>query len=57
MPEVYFDERIAAGYDEDSAEMYAPAVLDPMVDLLAELADDGRAESTRHLSAWPKLSA
>ncbi len=43
MPEVYFNERIAAGYDENSAEMYDAAVLDPTVDFLADLAGDGPA--------------
>ena len=35
----YFDEPVAATYDQDSPEMFAPAVLDPTVDFLAELAD------------------
>jgi SAM-dependent methyltransferase len=39
----WFDERIAARYDESSGEMFAPASLDPMVDFLAEHAADGRA--------------
>jgi SAM-dependent methyltransferase len=39
----YFDEQVAARYDESSAEMFDPAVLDPVVDFLAELAGDGRA--------------
>ena len=39
----YFDERVAARYDESAAEMFDPAVVDPIVDLLAELAGDGRA--------------
>ncbi len=39
----YFDERIAARYDESSAEMFDPAVVDPVVDLLVELAGSGRA--------------
>ena len=39
----YFDERIAARYDESSAEMFAPDAVDPAVDFLAELADRGRA--------------
>ncbi len=39
----YFDERIAARYDETSAEMFEPAVLQPAVDLLVELAAGGRA--------------
>lgn len=39
----YFDERVAARYDESSAEMFAPAVVDPVVAFLAELAGAGRA--------------
>jgi SAM-dependent methyltransferase len=39
----YFDERVAARYDESSAEMFDPAVVDPVVDLLAEVAGNGRA--------------
>jgi SAM-dependent methyltransferase len=39
----YFGEEVAARYDESSAEMFDPEVLDPAVDFLAELAGDGRA--------------
>src|SRR5215470_18708851 len=39
----YFGEPVAATYDEESAEMFAPAAVDPAVDLLAGLAGDGRA--------------
>ena len=39
----YFDERIAARYDETSGEMFDPASVDPVVDLLVELAAGGRA--------------
>jgi SAM-dependent methyltransferase len=39
----YFDERVASRYDESSADMFDPAVVDPVVDLLAELAGGGRA--------------
>jgi SAM-dependent methyltransferase len=39
----YLDERIAATYDELSADMFDPAVVEPTVDFLAELAGDGRA--------------
>jgi SAM-dependent methyltransferase len=39
----YFGEEVAARYDESSAEMFDPAVLEPVVDVLAELAGDGRA--------------
>jgi SAM-dependent methyltransferase len=40
---VWFDERIAAGYDATSTFMSEPAVVDPVVDLLATLAGDGAA--------------
>jgi SAM-dependent methyltransferase len=39
----YFDERVAARYDESEAEMFDPAAVDPVVDFLAELAGGGRA--------------
>ncbi len=39
----YFNERIAANYDEDAADMFAPEVVGPAVDFLANLAGDGRA--------------
>ena len=39
----YFDERVAARYDETSAEMFEPALIEATVDVLAELAGDGRA--------------
>jgi SAM-dependent methyltransferase len=39
----YFDERVAARYDASAAEMFEAAVVDPAVDLLAELAGSGRA--------------
>jgi SAM-dependent methyltransferase len=39
----YFDERTAARYDESSAEMFEPEVVEPVVDFLAELAGEGRA--------------
>ncbi|OLT40273.1 methyltransferase [Serinicoccus sp. CNJ-927] len=38
-----WDEATAASYDEASAAMFAPDVLDPTVDRLAELAGEGRA--------------
>jgi SAM-dependent methyltransferase len=40
---VYFDEHIAARYDADAAELFEPAVVEPVVSFLAELAGDGRA--------------
>jgi SAM-dependent methyltransferase len=39
----YFDERIAARYDEASAEVFDPEVVDPCVDFLIEMAGGGRA--------------
>ena len=39
----YFDEPVAARYDDATAEMFEPAAVDPVVELLAELAGDGRA--------------
>jgi SAM-dependent methyltransferase len=38
-----FDARIARTYDADDAEMFAPEVLGPTVDFLAELAGGRRA--------------
>jgi SAM-dependent methyltransferase len=43
VPEIYFDERIARRYDADSADMFEPAVVDPVVDLLTDLAGKGDA--------------
>lgn len=40
--EGFFGEDVASRYD-DGADMFDPAVVDPAVDLLAELAGDGRA--------------
>jgi SAM-dependent methyltransferase len=42
VPTNYFDEPVAAGYDEDTA-ICEPAVVDPIVDFLAGLAGDGGA--------------
>jgi SAM-dependent methyltransferase len=39
----YFDEPVAARYDESSADMFDPEVVDPVVDFLAELAGGGHA--------------
>ena len=43
MPEVYFDERIAERYELYWPDLFAPAVIDPVVNLLADLAGDGGA--------------
>lgn len=43
MPKIYFDERIAASYDAASTDMFDPAVVDPAVSFLADLAGDGAA--------------
>jgi len=39
----YFGEQVAARYDDSSWEMFDAAVIDPTVDLLAELSGSGRA--------------
>jgi SAM-dependent methyltransferase len=39
----YFGESVAARYDESSAEMFEPGVVDVAADILAGLADGGRA--------------
>ncbi|BDV31601.1 class I SAM-dependent DNA methyltransferase [Microbacterium terricola] len=39
----YWDAEMARRYDEGSAAMFAPEVLEPVVDTLAELAGDGAA--------------
>ena len=39
----YFGERVAARYDESSADMFEAEAVDPVVDFLAELAGSGRA--------------
>jgi SAM-dependent methyltransferase len=41
--EGYFGERVAAAYDVRAADMFDPAVVGPAMELLAELAGDGRA--------------
>jgi SAM-dependent methyltransferase len=43
VPMNYFDERIAAGYDAGSPELFEPAAIEPVVSFLAALAGDGRA--------------
>jgi hypothetical protein len=39
----HFDERVAARYDESAAEMFDAEVVDPVIDLLVEIAGGGRA--------------
>ena len=39
----HFDERVAARYDDSEAEMFEAEVIDPVVDVLVELAASGRA--------------
>jgi SAM-dependent methyltransferase len=43
VPEDYFGERVAERYDQSAADMFDPAVVDPVVDFLADLAGDGAA--------------
>ncbi len=39
----YFDERVAATYDDSDPEMSDPGVVDPVIDFLVEIAGSGRA--------------
>jgi SAM-dependent methyltransferase len=39
----YFDEHVAARYDESSSEMFAPEAVEPAVEFLVGLAGEGRA--------------
>jgi SAM-dependent methyltransferase len=43
MPEDHFGERVAARYDESAADMFEPAVVEPAIDFLADLAGHGGA--------------
>jgi SAM-dependent methyltransferase len=43
VPEDHFGERVAERYDESAADMFDPAVVEPVVDFLAELAGGGSA--------------
>ena len=43
MPTNHFDEPVAATYDDNSASMFAPEVLDPTIDVLVDLAGPGGA--------------
>ncbi len=43
MPEDHFGDEVAARYDESAKAMFDPAVVEPCVDVLAELAGDGAA--------------
>jgi SAM-dependent methyltransferase len=43
MPKDYFGERVADRYDESTADLSAPDVVDPVVNFLVDLAFDGTA--------------
>jgi SAM-dependent methyltransferase len=43
MPEDHFGEHVAERYDESAADLFEPAVVDPVVDFLADLAGHGAA--------------
>jgi SAM-dependent methyltransferase len=43
VPEDHFGEHVAEGYDESAADMFDLAVVEPVIDFLAELAGDGAA--------------
>src|ERR1700737_4623930 len=46
MAENYFGEGVAARYDESAADLFAPAVIDPVVDFLADLAGQASLSSS-----------
>ena len=63
----YFDERVAARYDDSEAEMFDAEAIDPVVELMAQLAgmrlrsrwggwrrEPFTSESTKHVSVWEK---
>jgi tRNA1(Val) A37 N6-methylase TrmN6 len=39
----HFGERVAGSYEQPATDMFEPSVLGPAVDMLADLADSGRA--------------
>jgi hypothetical protein len=43
VPELYFDERIARSYEAKWPELFEPAVVDPAVNFLDDLAGPGAA--------------
>ena len=43
MANIYFDDRVAGGYDAFSAALFEPEVVDPVVNFLADLAGTGGA--------------
>ena len=43
----YFGERVAATYDQEHADMFAPAAVEPTVEMLARLA--GAGDRVRYL--------
>jgi SAM-dependent methyltransferase len=43
VPRVYFDERIAERYEAYWPDLFEPAAIDPVVSILADLADEGGA--------------
>ena len=57
-----WDEETAERYDESSADMFAPEVLDPTVDLLAGSPATDRPSSSRSAPAasrsrWPRAAS
>jgi hypothetical protein len=58
----YFDERVAARYDESSADMFDPAVVDPTVVAGMTLRERWSgwkrepftSDSRKHVSVWEK---
>jgi len=52
----HFDEQVAARYDESARDMFEPAVVGPVVDLLGRDISQTRwaFDSRRHVSVWQR---
>jgi hypothetical protein len=57
VPENHFGERVAERYDEECADLFEPALVDPVVDFLAALAGGRRRARARHRYGAGSLAA
>jgi hypothetical protein len=48
VPKIWFDDEVAATYDEDSADRFAPTLLESTVAFLFT------SDSVQHVSVWEK---